>query len=496
MHITELADGTIEMGVHIADVSHFVKPNSPVDLEAARRATTVYLVDRTVPMLPRPLCEVACSLNENVERLAFSCVWRMKKDGTLVKNEKNQQDCVWYGRTVIKSCARLDYATAQNIIERKVATGEEESGGEVDESLWPKSRQPSGEHSIAQVAADVRLMHRVAMARRKLRFENGALALHGIKLTFQLDTDGQTPLLTEPYPIRDSNRLVEEYMLLANYLVAQRLLTHAGDLALLRNHGAPDMDKLDDLVAVVKAATGFDMDVSSSQSLHASLVDLERNYGNDPLVLKCITQLLMNPMVPADYFAAGTKKPEDYHHFGLAIPYYTHFTSPIRRYPDVLVHRLLQRTIDGTVSEFELEPKGLQRECDHCNDKRMKSKKAQERCDRVFLSLFVKSHPIKSQLGVVLSVGKTSFTVFVPSLGVNALLYLQEHKDILTYADEEQRDGTRRILLQQKAGTGTEERRWETLEIVLLTKLQVTITCRDEPPVDVKLRFEGPWWSE
>ena len=201
LHIMQLPDGRVEIGVHIADVSHFVKPETAVDEEALRRATTVYLVDRVLPMLPRPLCEIACSLNENVERLAFSCVWRMNLDGTMRKG-KAKPDDVWYGRTVIKSCARLDYATAQNIIDKKVATGEKE----LDETLWPKSRQPTGGHTIDEVAADVRLMHKVAMARRKLRFENGALALNGIKLTFQLEDDGETPKMCAPYPIRDSNR--------------------------------------------------------------------------------------------------------------------------------------------------------------------------------------------------------------------------------------------------------------------------------------------------
>jgi len=239
LHIRALPDGRVEIGVHIADVSHFLKPGTAVDNEALRRATTVYLVDRVIPMLPRPLCEIACSLNENVERLAFSCVWIMNMDGTLALRSKNESGIshgnkheVWYGRTVIKSCARLDYATAQNIIDGKVANGEKLH--EIDERYWPKSRQPTGDHTIDEVAADVRLMHKVAMARRKLRFANGALALNGVKLAFQLDSDGETPLLCEPYPIRDSNRLIEEYMLLANFLVAQRLITHTGGLALLR----------------------------------------------------------------------------------------------------------------------------------------------------------------------------------------------------------------------------------------------------------------------
>ena len=323
LHIKQLPDGRIEMGVHIADVSHFVTPESTVDREAQRRTTTVYLVDRTVPMLPRPLCEIACSLNENVERLAFSCVWTMNANGTLGKSPN-----IWYGRTVIRSCARLDYATAQNIIEGRVATGE--TADEMDETLWPPSRRPDGRfHTLDQVAEDVRLMHRVAMARRRLRFDNGALALNGPKLTFKLDADGQTPLLAEPYPIRDSNRLVEEFMLLANYLVAQRLITHAKERAVLRHHPEPLEEGLDKVAAIAKAAVGFDIDISSSQALHSSL----RRFGRecrDDLVIQCVTQMLMTPMQPANYFAAGTLDSSLWKHFGLNIPYYTHFTRYVK----------------------------------------------------------------------------------------------------------------------------------------------------------------------
>jgi DIS3-like exonuclease 2 len=475
--------GIVEVGVHIADVSYFVTPGSPVDDEAQRRTTTVYLVDRTIPMLPRPLCEMACSLNENVERLAFSCVWKMYLDGTLVPGANN----VWYGRTVIKSCARLDYSTAQNIIDNKVATGE----ACLDAELWPTHRRPTEPHTIDQVAADVRLMHRVAMARRRIRFENGALALHGTKLTFQLDTDGQTPLLVAPYPIRDSNRLVEEYMLLANYLVAQRLIMHARRLAVLRMHPEPLMEGLDSVVNVA-AAAGVTIDIETAQTLHQSLVRLARQ--GDPLLLQCVTNLLMTPMQAAEYFVTGCREnPEEWKHYALNIPYYTHFTSPIRRYPDVLVHRLLQATIDGpsAVAGFPVDAETLEELCVHSNEKRLASKNAQERCDRVFLSLFVRKHPLESQLGIVLSVGQSIFTVFLPGLGTSAMLYLLEHKSMLTYASDETNGDKRRILLQRRPGKGKAE--WSTLEIEVLVKVSVTVVFKDKPPIDIKARLEGPW---
>ena len=499
LHITKLADGRVEIGVHIADVSHFIQPGSAVDDEALRRATTVYLVNNVIPMLPRPLCEIACSLNENVERLAFSVVWRMNLDGTVSKishqGKKKPEDDIWYGRTVIKSCARLDYATAQNIIDRKVATGESHA----DEKFWPKSRQPTGGHTIDQVAADVRLMHKVAMARRRLRFGNGALALNGIKLAFQLEEDGETPKLCAPYPIRDSNRLIEEYMLLANYFVAQRLITHAHGRALLRNHSPPIEMGMQSVVDVSKEAIDFDIDTTNSSTLQASLSRLSREC-DDELVVQCVTESLMTPMKPAEYIAAGELDEEDWHHYALNIPYYTHFTSPIRRYPDVIVHRLLQATIDDNVNDFPQNQGDIHNAAGHCNEKRMAAKKAQERSDRVFLSLYLKKNPITSTLGVCLGVGEKTFTVFVPKLGASIKVFLQEHDDCFNsnaYTDDY---GKRHIVVSPKSdivpGMQCDESEmplWKSLDIKVFTKLEVSCTCKARPPIDVRVKVVGPW---
>ena len=492
LHVTELPDGRVEIGVHIADVSYFVRPDTAVDAEATRRATTVYLVDRVIPMLPRPLCEVACSLNENVERLAFSCVWRMNQDGTLqTNNKKKKGDEVWYGKSVIKSCARLDYATAQNIIDQKVANGE--SLVEMDKTLWPPHRRPTGGHTVDQVANDVRLMHRVAMARRLLRFRNGAVALNGIKLTFQLESDGETPALCAPYPIRDSNRLVEEYMLLANYLVAQRLLTHAGPLALLRHHPPPVMDGIQSVVDMARAAHGFHIDAKSSKSLQQSLSRLGREC-RDELVIQCITEMLMTPMKPAEYLAAGEVEEVGWRHFALNIPYYTHFTSPIRRYADVIVHRLLQATLDNdnntSVCEFGMKQDEIQSVCDHCNDKKMASKTAQDRSDRVFLAIYLKRKPLRSTLGVVLSVGEKTFTVFVPDLGVSAKVFCDEQKDLVKAEPYTVHNHQRRIKLIRKGGGSSA---WREIDVKVFTKLKVAVLCKEKPPMDIAVKLEGPW---
>ena len=159
----------------------------------------------------------------------------------------------------------------------------------------------------------------------------------------------------------------------------------------------------------------------------------------------------------------------------------------------MIVHRLLQATLepDNNWDEFPLKVSDTQIICEHCNEKRLASKAAQERCDRVFLSLFVRANPLQGQLGVVLSVGNSAFTVYVPSLGAAGLLYLQEHQDMLTYRPQEDpRDGQRIILLEE---VSEKEKKWNRLEIRVFTKLRVTVVCQDRPPIDIKIRFEGPW---
>lgn len=486
LHVTDLGNGQIEIGVHIADVSFFVSPEVAIDLEAQRRCTTVYLVDRTIPMLPRPLCEIACSLNENVERLAFSCVWRMNRDGSVVKGQD-----VWYGRTVIKSCARLDYSTAQNIIENKVARpGENQS--EMDENLWPKSRRPTGVHTIDDVAGDVRLMNEIAQARRRLRFQNGAVALEAVKLTFKLDDDRESPLMCEPYPIRDSNKLVEEYMLLANFLVAQRLITHTGPLACLRHHEPPDYEGLQKAADLAMEAIGFRIDIESSEAVQKSLNRLGREC-QDPILLKCITELLKNPMKPANYIAAGKLSEPEWAHFALHIPYYTHFTSPIRRYADVIVHRLLQASIDGeqAVKEFPMDVKSISNICGTCNEKKDASRKAQERSDLVFLALYLRRFPKKKQLAVVTSIGSKAFTCFLPDLGISAMVYIEEHQDwIESDAYEVPKFGRRINLKRTQTHKGE---RWKEIVVKNFLKLRVSCGCSNKPPLNVKLTLEGPW---
>ena len=222
--------------MHIADVSYFLAEGNTLDDEAKQRATSVYLVQKVLPMLPPVLCELLCSLNPNVDRLAFSCIWKMRGNGELV------DEAPWFGRTVIRSCAKLDYATAQRMIDGIIPSTPSANPCHPDafldtlsEEIWEHSRHPIGQ-SAWECARDVCLMHSIALKRRQTRLANGALVIQNEKLTFKLDENGN-PSSVSNYAIHDSNRLIEEYMLLANYLVAQELISRVGDAAFLRNHG-------------------------------------------------------------------------------------------------------------------------------------------------------------------------------------------------------------------------------------------------------------------
>ena len=259
------------------------------------------------------------------------------------------------------------------------------------------------------------------------------------------------------------------------------------------------------VVDVSREALGFAIDTTSSSALQDSLSRLSREC-DDELVVQCVTESLMTPMRPAEYIAAGEIDGTEWAHFALNIPYYTHFTSPIRRYPDVIVHRLLQATLDGeeAVEGFPLDQRGVHDAADHCNEMRMSAKKAQERSDRVFLSLYLRRNPIESTLGVCLGVGEKTFTVFVPLLGCSTRVFLQEHEDALNvnaYTDDH---GKRKIVVSPKTtaipGQEVPDQAdaavrpvWKSLDVKVFTKLEVACSCKVQPPIDVKVRLVGPW---
>eukprot|EP00879_Flechtneria_rotunda_P015976 GHRR01016709.1.p1 GENE.GHRR01016709.1~~GHRR01016709.1.p1 ORF type:complete len:971 (+),score=396.72 GHRR01016709.1:730-3642(+) len=323
LSIQPLPGGRWRMGVHIADVAAFVKPNTPLDDEAQIRGTSVYLVQKVIPMLPRLLCEQLCSLQPGDLRFAFSIVWEMGHDGHIYKE--------WAGRSIINSCAKLAYPMVQQIIE-----------GCFDPNRW--QTQLYNGATWEQVIFDSLALHGIASHLRAARFANGSLRLNNTKLHFALDTGGN-PVSASPYVQSEANHLVEEFMLLANMRVAAKIAWAFPKHALLRRHPPPSDRKLAEFKAAAEAL-GVSVDVSTAAALQRSLTALSKAC-RDQATQEVMTLLATKPMLLAQYFCTNeAPDPATWRHYALATDLYTHFTSPIRRYPDVIVHRLLQAALD------------------------------------------------------------------------------------------------------------------------------------------------------
>ncbi|CAI5715116.1 unnamed protein product [Hyaloperonospora brassicae] len=426
LHIRVLDDARtkFEIGVHIADVTHFIEHNSLLDREARSRATSVYLANRVLPMLPRILCEKLCSLQPQVDRLAFSVVWQMNLDGTLVDGVDP-----WFGKSVIRSCCKLDYGSAQKMLDGAITEKH------VDE--WEEDRRPIADANpnitAATVIQSVKDLWSIGENRRAMRFETGAVSLNDVKLVFSLDAKGN-PTRYGSYELKDSNRLVEEYMLLANYLVAQQLLRAHGPLAFLRHHPPPVSRSLDQTLERLDESD-VKLDGRSTKQLAESLERVRQDRGE--VTFAVVQALIIKPMKPAEYMVAGNgASPDSWRHYALNIPYYTHFTSPIRRYADVVVHRLLQEScVTGASSSNDDASKYADDNsrmaeytsvAQNCNEKKMTSKKAETECDKVFLCAFVQHHGDIEVTGVVLGTGQKSFTVYILELGLEQRLFLQD----------------------------------------------------------------------
>ncbi|KAK9401481.1 DIS3-like exonuclease 2 [Crotalus adamanteus] len=395
--------GNFEVGVHIADVSYFVPEGTALDDVASERATSVYLVQKVIPMLPQLLCEELCSLNPMTDRLTFSVIWKLTPQGKILDE--------WFGRTVIQSCMKLSYDHAQSMIE---------DPGRVfgAEELPPVSPR----HTVAEVHQAVLSLHEIARQLRQQRFTDGALRLDQMKLSFTLDKETGMPQGCYSYQYRDSNKLVEEFMLLANMAVAHRIYRAFPAKALLRRHPPPQTKMLHDLMAFCNQM-GLEIECTSAGALHKSL---NETFGNDQYSearKEVLTNMFSRPMQMAVYFCTGMLKNETlFRHYALNVPLYTHFTSPIRRFPDIVVHRLLSASL-GLGPAPRMEKAEMQKRAEHCNDRKMASKRVQELSVDLFFGVFVKEcGPLESE-AMVMGVLNEAFDVLVLRFGVQKRIY-------------------------------------------------------------------------
>ena len=324
----KLENGNFEVGIHIADVSHYLKPGTILDEEAYDRATSVYLVDRVVPMLPEVLSNNACSLRPNEEKYTFSAVFEI--------NDKAEVKDQWFGRTVTYSNARFAYEEAQYIIDT--------TAGEI-----PSEISITGEKYEAPDAVVTALLELDSLAKimRKRRMKNGAISFDKVEVKFELDENNE-PVGVFFKTSKDANKLIEEFMLLANKKVAEFIGKKTPKKTFVyRCHDEPDDDKLAALKTLV-AKFGHKVNFKDKKSVNKSLNSLLENVQGTK-EQNLVDTLTIRTMSKAYYST------ENIGHYGLAFDYYSHFTSPIRRYPDVMTHRLLQQYLENGSSAKEEE---------------------------------------------------------------------------------------------------------------------------------------------
>ncbi|VDK85103.1 unnamed protein product [Onchocerca ochengi] len=392
-----------EVGVHIADVSYFVQFGTELDHWAFSRGTSVYLVHKVIPMLPQILCEELCSLNPNVDRLTFSVVWKFNDQGEIFDE--------WFGRTIIRSCCKLSYEHAQDFIAHP-------------ERDFVPSELPeifNGRKSDEVKEAILRL-HKIAVILKRKRFENGSLYLDMPKLNFALDEMSGMPNGLSLRERKESSFLVEEFMLLANIAVARKIESAFPKTALLRRHPPPKIKMLRDILEKCEKV-GFTIDGSTSATISSSLRKYEGDTELKRTIVQMLTHLLMKSMQLALYFCVGSlKNRADYAHYALSVPFYTHFTSPIRRYPDIMVHRFLSAAL-GYSPAPGLTVKEVETIASHCNDRKLTAKTVSEASDDMFFGVFIKECGPLTERAVVIQVLDASFDVLVVKYGVVKRVY-------------------------------------------------------------------------
>jgi ribonuclease R len=385
----EIKQGLYEIGVHIADVSHYVEPNTALDKAAYQKATSVYLPDRVNPMLPEHISNVLCSLRPNEDKLTFSAIFQI--------NSKAEVKQYWLGRTIMHSDRRYTYEEAQEIIETK-----------------------EGDH-----AATILILNELAQKMRKKRFNKGAINFSSQEVRFKLDEKGD-PIGIVIKESKEAHQLIEEFMLLANRYVAEHVSKIKVNNKPLpfpyRIHDTPDEEKLLPFIAFANKF-GHKFDSSSPEKIAESFNQLLKDVNGRP-EQHVLEQLGIRTMAKAKYTT------ENIGHYGLGFEFYCHFTSPIRRYPDVMVHRLLQEILD----EKLVADKKLEERCQHCSERERAAMEAERAANKYKQVQFMQNHVGEEFDGVISGVASFGFWVETVEhkceglVSVNSLLEYDEFR--------------------------------------------------------------------
>ncbi|KAG6950818.1 hypothetical protein JG688_00013991 [Phytophthora aleatoria] len=447
LHAKLLPNGNLQVGVHIADVTHFVAPGSALDEEAADRGTSTYLVDRRLDMLPGLLTTKLCSLTDTEDHFAFSVLWELK----LVGDNDVQVADVQFCKSLIRSVASLSYQQAQEFLD------DPDAGGVYGQDTKPKKKKKGESEKDFErrqlLGSGIKTLNTIATRLRSKRIEAGALTLASPEVRFVLDTETQNPLDVQMYTLRDTNALVEEFMLLANITVAKKIVRHFPTFSMLRRHPAPSKRQFDLLCSQAKAV-GVELHVDTSKQLQDSLdaADKEAAGGkrkpgtkSNPYFNKLLRIMTTRCMMPASYFSSGEVAPPEFHHYGLAAPIYTHFTSPIRRYADVVVHRLLAAAIGVAPLPSYLENKShLHEISDQLNRRHHAAQLAGRASVTLHTVLYFQQYPTRTD-AVITKVKNNGVGVLLPRFGIEGMIFLcekgeQDDEEIVKF------DGNRHTL--------------------------------------------------
>ncbi|KAI3464487.1 hypothetical protein Pfo_021150 [Paulownia fortunei] len=476
LSVERLPSGVFRVGVHIADVSYFVLPETALDVDAQIRSTSVYLLQRKLPMLPPVLSDNLASLNPGVDRLAFSILWDINSAGEILDR--------WIGRTIIRSCSKLSYEHAQEIIDGEFDVKNSNSLG----NHWPELY---GQFEWCDVVKSVKSLHEISIFLKENRFKSGALSLESPKVVFLFDEEG-IPYDSVLAGRKDSNFLVEEFMLLANMTAAEVITRAYPSCALLRRHPEPNPRKLREFETFCNKH-GLKLDISSSAQLYHSLEHIREELKNDSVLFDILMSYAARPMQLAAYFCSGDPKDtnSDWCHYALAVPLYTHFTSPLRRYPDIVVHRTLAAALEAediylkgkrmsqNLTEVEVLwgcftgmklykddiesveaqdalsvaaskhrvpcSKTLTDVATHCNEKKLASRRVKDATDKLYMWALLKRKKILYSEARVLGLGPRFMSIYIPKLAIERRIYYDEVEGLTV----EWLDATSTLLLSQ-----------------------------------------------